>query len=212
MSPKNIFMLNYFINVVLASTSCFEKLKDGERFVCSSDHPTDEVIISQSLFPAEKALMLCLIRCSQTSSCVVNNFFTTSNRCQLFDSVAKTSSVVAGCQNFVKKRKDSGQRSLFVENENAVNRTLLITVDDWLIEFYVNGISVPIQTYFPNAQNFKKVDSYELSGHVSVLAIKSRSPRGAGLLLFYNILEFFIRIAVINIHCEKNSTNITSLL
>ncbi|ESO06570.1 hypothetical protein HELRODRAFT_160752 [Helobdella robusta] len=152
------------------SAKCFTKFEKSDKSYCACDSSME--YSSLFMFSSVEALMLCSMRCSQTSSCVAYNFFTASKQCQLFNQTLKIYSSVSGCQYYFNK-----------ENHDATflqSNIFSITVDNELSEVYINGDSVPIALYFPNAKNWMKTDAYNITGYLYALAIKSYNAGGAG--------------------------------
>ncbi|ESN94085.1 hypothetical protein HELRODRAFT_180253 [Helobdella robusta] len=156
-----------------ACSKCFTKFKRSGKSFCACDLPFAKLNFASS--SSKEAFMLCSMRCSQTNNCVAYNYWLHSNDCQLFDGKLRNFSVVPHCHYFFETAHQAGVQ---------FNQSLLtITVDDELSEFYVNGDSVPIQSNFPNANTWKKNDTYDLTGSIYVLAIRSHNVRDLGGLI-----------------------------
>ncbi|ESO06575.1 hypothetical protein HELRODRAFT_160758 [Helobdella robusta] len=149
------------------SDNVLGKGRNGKCF-CSCDSSFESS--SLSTFSSVEALMLCSMRCSQTSSCVAYNFFTASNQCQLFNRTMEKFSKVSSCQHYFR-------RGLLFNN------SLRITVDNELSEFYIDGSSVPVASNFPNAKVWSLTDTYNFHGQHHIIAIKSQNLGGTGGLI-----------------------------
>ncbi|ESO06576.1 hypothetical protein HELRODRAFT_160759 [Helobdella robusta] len=168
--PLPLLFMHLLFRITYAE--CFTKYeRDGTCF-CSCDSSVESSYLST--ISSVEALILCSMRCSQKSSCVAYNFFTASNQCQLFNKTGNCFRVVPNCHHYFK----------LTSNVNlALSRSLLITVDNFLLAFYVNGAAVDVPLYFRNAGDWTKTDRYTLAGDVIVLAIKPRNSGGAGRLI-----------------------------
>ncbi|ESO06566.1 hypothetical protein HELRODRAFT_160748 [Helobdella robusta] len=157
-------LLCFSFMIFNAYAKCFTTFKrDGKHFcACGSSFESS----SFPMFSSVEAFMFCSMKCSQSTSCAAYNFFIASNNCQLFNRTVETFAAIPNCQ-------------YYSEIEAPVMKlTLLITVDDELTEFYINGNSVPVALNFPNAKDWRLLDMYELTGAIYVLAIKSFNALG----------------------------------
>ncbi|ESO06567.1 hypothetical protein HELRODRAFT_160749 [Helobdella robusta] len=172
MFSKLLLSIQIFQCVSRCSTNagCFTELVvDGKR-LCAMDPSFNSTEFPKS--SSREALITCSMECLQTSSCLAYNFRCNSNLCQIFNQPLKSFSVMSDCQYYYK----SGAGLL-------MNQSLLITVDNELVEFYVNGKAVPVASNFPSANNWIMTDTYELSGDIYVLAVKSFNAGGSGGLI-----------------------------
>ncbi|ESO04906.1 hypothetical protein HELRODRAFT_171908 [Helobdella robusta] len=174
---------------VISSKNCFRRLEEGDVDFCSCDHSIEDR--SLSTFSFLEALMLCSMRCSQTASCVAYNFFNATNQCQLFNQTLNKFSVMPGCQYYLERgdgfrmlliiltdkfNKYRRSTNLFLpfDSENfPSNKPLTITVDNMLLEFYLNGKNIPVASNFPNAKVWNIADTYNMTGNVHVIALKT---------------------------------------
>ncbi|ESN97750.1 hypothetical protein HELRODRAFT_177812 [Helobdella robusta] len=161
-------LLILFLNIVSAKTSCFHRYLEEKVDFCSCDHPIEAT--SLSAFSFMEAVLLCSMRCSQIAGCVVYNFFIATNQCQLFNQTLNKFSVLPGCINYFKN-----------DGENPpIIRPLTITVDNELWEFYLNGNNVSVAKHFPNARFWSIPDTYNLTGGIQVIALKTYNYQGDG--------------------------------
>ncbi|ESO06568.1 hypothetical protein HELRODRAFT_160750 [Helobdella robusta] len=148
---------------------CFEVFEMESRSYCTCAEPFKSTMIS-AVASYRQALLLCSMRCSQLGNCMAFNFWDSSNFCQLFNQTTKSLSMISNCKHYLNAEVH--------ESRLSYNKTLNITVDNELIEFYVNGVSVPTRLYFPNADDWSKADTYNIQGYIHVLAIKSLNSGG----------------------------------
>ncbi|ESO04900.1 hypothetical protein HELRODRAFT_171902 [Helobdella robusta] len=157
----------FYINIIVAR-NCYRKLEDGDVSFCSCDQAIEDRISFL------EALMLCSMRCSQTASCVAYNFFNATNQCQLFNQTLNKFSVLPGCQYYLKKDRRCTNTFLPFDSENSLtNKPLTITVNNELLEFYLNGKNIPVASNFPNAKMWNIADTYNMTGNVHVIALKT---------------------------------------
>ncbi|ESN94080.1 hypothetical protein HELRODRAFT_180248 [Helobdella robusta] len=157
------------LTVFYAHARCFTRFATDGKCFCACDSPFSSTKFS--MVSAREAVLLCSMRCSQTADCVAYNFIEGSNQCQLFNQTSKTFSLVPNCQHFT--NHDRLQK----------NRTLLITADNILTEFYVNGKSISVNENFPHATSWDILDTYALIGPVYVIAVLSRNTNLNGGLI-----------------------------
>ncbi|ESO04901.1 hypothetical protein HELRODRAFT_171903 [Helobdella robusta] len=158
--------------VIIAKQRCFKPFKEDDVDFCSCDPAIEDR--SWSTFSFLEALMLCSMRCSQTASCVAYNFFNATNQCQLFNQTLNKFSVLPGCQYYLKRDRQCTITFLPFDSENfPSNKPLTITVDNMLLEFYLNGKNIPVASNFPNAKVWNIADTYNMTGNVHVIALKT---------------------------------------
>ncbi|ESO06577.1 hypothetical protein HELRODRAFT_160760 [Helobdella robusta] len=168
-----LVVVNLFAYSLYVSGKCFRKYEKYGTCFCACDSSFENLTLSR--FSSAEALMLCSMRCSRTSSCVAYNFFNAPNQCQLFNRTIDKFSVVPSCQYFC----DTNNFGV----DFVLSRNLSITVDNVLVEFYVNGVPVNVATYFPNANDWTVFDTYTLTTGATLLAVKSHNSGGfSGLM------------------------------
>ncbi|ESO04904.1 hypothetical protein HELRODRAFT_171906 [Helobdella robusta] len=94
MYRREILMIYLQIGLIVAKIKCFRSFKEDDVRFFSCDKPMEHTSLS---------LMLCSMRCSQTTSCVAYNFFNATNQCQLFNQTLNKFSVLPGCQYYLRK-------------------------------------------------------------------------------------------------------------
>ncbi|ESN94077.1 hypothetical protein HELRODRAFT_180245 [Helobdella robusta] len=134
--------------LILTSKLC-ECLKCFTKFenycACDTNFNKSEF----STFSYWDGLFLCSFKCSQTHHCVAYNFWSESNQCQLFNKRLKKFSVVTNCQYY------------FKEGGSVNNRSLEFSVDNFLIEFYINGENISVAKNFQGAKVWATVKTYK---------------------------------------------------
>ncbi|ESO04911.1 hypothetical protein HELRODRAFT_171913 [Helobdella robusta] len=162
MNAGAVLILN--LKTIIAGVICFEKFREGNVDFCSCDPAIEDR--SWSTFSFLEALMLCSMRCSQTASCVAYNFINATNQCQLFNQTLNKFSVLPGCQYYYRKVVNDSDLS-------AIGENLTVEADDYLQEFYINGINVMSPSRFPHAKEWNTADMYNLKGDLFVIAVRA---------------------------------------
>ena len=85
----------------IVSEKCFEKFEEDEQSFCSCDLPVYDD--SFPTLPYEQVLLLCSLYCSQTKECVAFNFWSDTQRCQIFNKPLEKFSVKTNCSYFALK-------------------------------------------------------------------------------------------------------------
>ncbi|ESN94083.1 hypothetical protein HELRODRAFT_180251 [Helobdella robusta] len=172
-----VIIFTVFIYFVSVQGKCFKRLEINGKCLCTCEPPFNTSV--NLTVSTEKALMMCSLKCSQASNCVAYNFFRNFKQCQLFDRKLTKFSFIPGCVYYYEK----------VEPRN---RTLRFSVDNVLVQFYVNGKNISVSDNFQNVSVWEKAKTYNLPDQLYNIAIKSYNDGNVGGLIARSLDDYVL--------------------